>query len=105
MGDGDENKVLHPGQPKAPRDTPVFGPGDDSQGCAWMIDGRSSVLTVDANGSGTPAETLDQGRPGDRYRIYLRIVGKWRSVSWQKLQLSLPPDGLSTPSYPRGRYY
>jgi len=102
--DGDSTKVLHPGQPKAFRDTPVFGPGDDAEGCNWIIDGRSQFLTVDNNGTETPLETLEQGRPGDRYRIYLRIVGKWRTVSWQKLQTSSPP-GQTTPSYSSGRYF
>lgn len=105
--DGDPTRVLHPAEPKAGRDSPVLGPEDDAHGCNWMIDGRGELQLWEDGGEGSVrfADTLDVGRPGDQYRVRLRVAGKWRTVTWEKLQVPLLEDGATIPAFPSGRYF
>jgi len=87
--------------PKAPKQTAVHGPSASSGGHAWHIEGRTAQLAepsygaaslADAGGDGAAAGgelvdvgTLDRGLIGARYRIRLRVVGKYRLVDWERL--------------------
>jgi 3-oxoacyl-(acyl-carrier-protein) synthase len=119
--DGDSKKVLHPGWPKAGKDSQVFGPSDDetSNNLNWIIDGRGSVQEVwvpapQAEETSTAISlrrerddmgnefvlqqritpTADAGKPGDRYRVRLQTLGKWRAVNWTKLETLAINDKL-----------
>jgi hypothetical protein len=50
-----------------------------------------------------PVETLDMGKPGDKYRIHLRVNGKWRTVDWEKIEEAAPDAPL--PDSCMGRYF
>mmetsp|Transcript_53485 Transcript_53485/g.95171 ORF Transcript_53485/g.95171 Transcript_53485/m.95171 type:complete len:990 (-) Transcript_53485:202-3171(-) len=89
--DGDATKILHPSAPKAHKGTLVVGPTADS-GIAWTIDGRQSA---ELGG-------LDEGKIGDKYRIRLKIKGKYRTVDWVKLE---PEAGAVAEKVPQGTYY
>jgi polyketide synthase-associated protein len=131
--DGDSSKMLHPGWPKAGKDAPVIGPTEDdsSHGLNWMIDGRgdiqdvwkpatevaeserSSILRTEFDYSGTEyallqetVPTPDSGKPGDRYRVRLQILGKWRTVNWYRIDApSKDLKALVAPNVESGRYY
>merc|ERR1740129_16318 len=66
--DGDSKRRLHPSNPKGVKGKAVVGPDAIGRGSAWMIDAR----WVDYDEDG--------GLTGDRYRIVLRIAGKFRTV-------------------------
>mmetsp|Transcript_22709 Transcript_22709/g.48197 ORF Transcript_22709/g.48197 Transcript_22709/m.48197 type:complete len:1074 (+) Transcript_22709:101-3322(+) len=91
--DGDSSKALFPGDTKAAKGTPAIGPADDAEGCNWLLDGRGGWTTA-ADGERLPSGP-DVGLPGDRYRIELRILGKWRSVTWEKEEKSSPVLALT----------
>lgn len=128
--DGDSKKVLHPGWQKAGADSPVYGPSDDevSNGLNWIIDGRGSVQEVwvpapqaiesettvtlrrDVDDMGNEfvlqqrtLPTADVGKPGDRYRVRLHTLGKWRTVKWTKLETLAINDKLVTTE--AGKYF
>lgn len=97
--DGKYNKVLHPNAPFAAKGTSVQGPdsGEQSAGLTWLIDGRSSGLPtlVDTDKlKGTDAmkalgfkedEVTKDVEVGTKYKVRLRVAGKWRSVDWEKM--------------------
>eukprot|EP00416_Gambierdiscus_australes_P028461 CAMPEP_0171084124 /NCGR_PEP_ID=MMETSP0766_2-20121228/18127_1 /TAXON_ID=439317 /ORGANISM="Gambierdiscus australes, Strain CAWD 149" /LENGTH=463 /DNA_ID=CAMNT_0011541609 /DNA_START=81 /DNA_END=1472 /DNA_ORIENTATION=+ len=97
--DGDSNKVLHPGRPKAPSGLRVLGPVqlDEANGLNWMIDGRvvkeskAALTAALENGEGSPVDvieysTRDRGRVGDQYEVKFSIAGKYRAVCWRKVK-------------------
>nr|AQS99304.1 type I polyketide synthase [Gambierdiscus polynesiensis] len=104
--DGDSNRVLHPGRPRAPSALRVQGPVqlDEASGLNWMIDGRviresqaapQGALTDAESSTGTTADaaadvveysTRDRGRVGDQYEVKLSIAGKYRAVVWRKVK-------------------
>eukprot|EP00927_Polykrikos_kofoidii_P038815 TRINITY_DN33257_c0_g1_i1.p1 TRINITY_DN33257_c0_g1~~TRINITY_DN33257_c0_g1_i1.p1 ORF type:complete len:1086 (+),score=166.97 TRINITY_DN33257_c0_g1_i1:241-3498(+) len=43
-----------------------------------------------------PVGTADAGLLGDRYRVRLRVAGRWRSVDWQKLPTSVVDSSLGS---------
>lgn len=109
--DGDPRKCLYPELPKAPKQTAVCGPSPSSGGNAWHIEGRTHVAeqSLEAQaladiGEGEEAVraivvpqkvevgTVDRGLVGARYRICLRVSGKYRLVDWQRLS-GKPEDG------------
>lgn len=106
--DGSFKSVVHPPSPKAPKQAEVMGPDDNAEGCTWMIDGRCDLFSVqdgdDAEASSkiVSVGSADMGKPGDRYRVQLRIHGKWRQVTWTK-QVESADDTLAT--VPIGNYY
>lgn len=107
--DGDAEKVLHPGQPKMHKASGVLGPtvpGDEFPSAVssifaptWMVNGRSwreqSSEEADAQ-----LENPDLGMPGDQYKVSLEIVGKWRRVTWERVEgrqhTLVTSDGSST---------
>jgi hypothetical protein len=90
--DGDSSRVLHPGDSKAPKGSPVSGPTAemDAMGLRWMIDGRPSEWA-----EWYDDELTEIGEPGDQYRVHLYIAGKWRAVTWEKITSS-PHEGLDS---------
>jgi polyketide synthase-associated protein len=110
--DGDSTKVLHPRTAKASKDFPVLGPetdaDEDVQGLAWMIDGRGELCEYEDSGTVQTyaLESPDKGRQGDMYRVHLCIVGKWRTVSWEKIQaLPISDAAKGTWDLDLGSYY
>uniref|UniRef100_A0A7S4PZ26 Ketosynthase family 3 (KS3) domain-containing protein n=1 Tax=Alexandrium monilatum TaxID=311494 RepID=A0A7S4PZ26_9DINO len=117
--DGDAERVLHPGGARVGKETPVYGPESGILGAStWMIDGRCGWVEVPAPREGTdpagdgqaaeyrvvPVEALDAGRPGDRYRVKLRVAGKWRVVTWDKEEQAAALDN-PRPARCVGKYY
>jgi len=111
--DGDTERVLHPDVPDAAPGTPVLGPGtqDGSAAYCWMIDAREHwvpkwgevdpVSQVPTNGAVKTGESpelfwaldpsRETGKPGDRFRVRLRVAGQWRIVDWEALDAEHPP--------------
>lgn len=125
--DGDKKRVLHPGQPKMSEFSKVEGPDENVKGGVeeglsglaptWLIDGReiggsysrdalASKGMLDAVRDSDAGELVPGdgygGLPGDQYRVLLRVTGKWRMVSWEKIT-SISEDALA--SYTPGTYY
>jgi hypothetical protein len=125
--DQDQKRVLHPGFAAASRESAVLGPDEDAEG-TWMIDARCDLYglppeeSAAIEGDGAAAAeggevtettggadrivsvgTVDMGKPGDKYRIRLRIQGKWRSVDWEKVEDA--PEGAALPESCVGRYF
>mmetsp|Transcript_29945 Transcript_29945/g.54545 ORF Transcript_29945/g.54545 Transcript_29945/m.54545 type:complete len:905 (-) Transcript_29945:110-2824(-) len=111
--DGDTERVLHPGHAEGARGGLVLGPDSSVAAGAngWIIDGRTTymqrqrfddgvrafdyLLDSDATDAGdalVPVSSLDQGLPGDSYEVSVCISGKYRMVTWSRVetqQLSL----------------
>lgn len=85
----------------------MLGPAsaDDSAGLSWLLDGRDGRIPEEKSESGAlvPAgqQSFRSGSPGDKYRIYLRVAGKYRTVEWERLpaQASAPPEKLPDAQY------
>jgi len=98
--DGSSSRALHPDEPNAPPCTRVFGPdkhsdcGVGASALNWLVDGSA-----------------DGGGPGDRYRVSLRVAGKWQLVDWerQRDEPDASPDAggarAPLPDAGRGRYF
>jgi hypothetical protein len=90
--DGDRSQTLHPGGSKAESGSAVEGPDVFSyvEGFMWQVDGRPRVAEkpqiTDGETGYCEVDTPYTGVPGDRYRIELAILGKWRTVTWEKLE-------------------
>lgn len=114
--DGESHRVLHPGHAKGFKDTTVFGPDSMGHGCNWVIDGRqelpavkipkelgqesvlmkTSAAPLTEGSSGTSKRpAADFGMPGDSYRVELRISGRWRNVTWEKLPAGHPKASMA----------
>ncbi|CAJ1444453.1 unnamed protein product, partial [Effrenium voratum] len=82
--------------------------------CNWVIDGRQELLAVkipkelgdksllpkalteeEPVQDGQKFPSADYGMPGDSYRITLRITGRWRNVTWEKLPAGHPQARIS----------
>lgn len=110
--DGDSARALRPARPEARPGTAAVGPevpgAAGSRDFEWLLDARESwvpVLTTDTRA--LEDDELDnlstqqvvqrrqlrfardplapEGRPGDRFRIRMRVAGRWRMVDWTKL--------------------
>ncbi|CAE8642132.1 unnamed protein product [Polarella glacialis] len=129
--DGDPNRVLHPGQAKGYKNSNVFGPDSLGHGCNWLIDGCTELPAApaspqireledllpswQANGDSAASSkpSADFGLPGDRYRVQLRVIGRWRTVTWERLpseqraELATRRDqaGLLAQGQRQGHYY
>jgi hypothetical protein len=108
--DGSETRILHPSLPSARQGTPVIGPVRLSDGAAfsWAIDGRPWANTADGGNEVVPAtprsaptDHADVGKIGDKYRVHLRIAGKYRTVEWEKLASK---EGAAPEKVPEGTY-
>jgi len=118
--DGDPSRVLHPGGPKMPQGSPVLGPDTEVKGGGeaalngstptWVIDGRQqpearSSLPLahtglaDAGAVGADAIQAEACQPGDQYRVLLHVTGRWRMVTWERMQTR------SAAPVPMGTYY
>jgi hypothetical protein len=107
MLDKDKNRTLHPQVAKGIKGCAVDGPDGNQTNC-WRIVGINQVVE---NG-GTPAlsdeggaksgmlelTSGDSGKPGDKYRIMLKVAGKFKTVVWEKLGES-SPDSVTAGSY------
>lgn len=129
--DGSDMKVLHPQSYKATKGTEVFGPVRSEEvetDFTWLIDGRGSQAlqisapseatdlakaststlavpgTVDSLGKVVPFGHEDKGLPGDKYRVRLHIAGKWRTVTWSKIEAQAPNAQLALQA-PLAKYY
>lgn len=126
--DGDSDRILHPGAPRAPSGSVAYGPSgpQGAEGLKWMIDGQS--VTYRSEHQAGPAEapittassvalqkappteaipfsTRDTGNPGDQYEIQLLVAGKYRAVSWKKVSpLANGTESSHDPSI-IGKYY
>jgi len=115
--DGDPGRVLHPGRPKMSEFSAVYGPDEGVKGGAevgrtgqaptWLIDGREvpgsySREVKESDSAGLVCGDGYGALPGDQYRVLLRVTGKWRMVSWDKVT-SISEDALAT--YTPGTYY
>eukprot|EP00408_Alexandrium_pacificum_P059607 CAMPEP_0171166546 /NCGR_PEP_ID=MMETSP0790-20130122/6749_1 /TAXON_ID=2925 /ORGANISM="Alexandrium catenella, Strain OF101" /LENGTH=1041 /DNA_ID=CAMNT_0011631355 /DNA_START=35 /DNA_END=3160 /DNA_ORIENTATION=+ len=125
--DGDPKRVLHPGQIKASEFSQVLGPDEDFKGGGemgrsgmaptWLIDGREISgsyskealatkgmldLVKDSDASGLVSGDGYGGQPGDQYRVLLRVTGKWRMLTWEKVK-AVSQESLAT--YTPGNYY
>jgi polyketide synthase-associated protein len=101
--DGNFSKAMHPGLPSGGSGGLVYGPVDREEcgGLNWVIDGRPQQMVKPAP-SDSGAEALmdyysvkgkDFGMPGDMYHITLQVSGKWRTVTWEKVDSKEPvPD-------------
>lgn len=118
--DADKGKTLHPGQSKGPKTSRVHGPESGVRGLSWRIDGQSQYYEVSAaGGEAASAESAmalqvatsgagkyyemaspDTGKVGDKYRVHLKIAGKFRTVTWEKLAEQAEPSDV-----PSGTYY
>lgn len=99
--DGDSTRMLHPMTPDAGKGMPVMGPDENAAGFNWTIDGRPSYEGMESITEGTEIATIkdmDAGNPGDQYRVHLQIAGKWRMVTWDKLE-------SKSVEIPKGKYY
>jgi hypothetical protein len=73
--DGDSERVLHPEWQQAYSGAGVAGPHSQAQAygftwsvCPWKL------------------HSAEDGNESDKYRIVLRVVGMWRSVTWSKIR-------------------
>jgi len=78
--DGDRDRALCPGAAHALHGSAVHGPVDCDEGASWM---------------------LDSSNPGDRYRVSLKIAGKYRAVTWEKAYTVSEKDEMQL----SGSYY
>lgn len=118
--DGDSQRVLHPGQTWGPKSSLVYGPSDApaAGASAWAIDGRRQLASggrgggapalmgeeasIEGAASGSLVDTTDTAEPGEAFRVRLRIAGKWRVVTWEKIG-PINPD--LAPERSDGGYY
>jgi hypothetical protein len=110
--DGEKQKALHPGELKAGKHARVLGPEDTLAFNTWMLDGRPLSMWKNwgapalTNGGGeggwdeVQVVTPDTGSVGDKYRIRLRLSGKFRTVEWEKLE-----EKAELAEIPKGQYY
>jgi len=104
--DGDSMRILHPYVPEAGRVSAAAGPEAALQFLSWIIDGRAPKRKEDLKAL-TSSATLVDGAPGakaivpdsfdsndneeseaeigDRYRVRLRVQGRWKMVDWERL--------------------
>jgi len=114
--DGDYEKALHPGKSKAEAGTPVYGPSKPDWNSSWLIDGRSSWNAFEAqqaNGAESGSAdglawfevgSRDKGAPGQQYQVKLLISGKYRVVTWDKVE-QVQIEDRTTATCIEGKYY
>jgi len=107
--DGDQDRVLHPGIKRGEVDARVRGPSSHSEACAlgWVIDGRPRRSPGER---GEPADSSvqqlpnpDSAQPGDQFRVKLEIKGRYRAVTWERLEQSNVQRNCLSKTM--GRYY
>nr|AQS99229.1 type I polyketide synthase [Gambierdiscus excentricus] len=99
--DGDKAKSLHPDMLVGHKGAPVVGPDHRVRGYNWRVTGSSEYVQPiepkPTSGEGgeievaaTDLKVVSVGAPhlgqiGDQYRVHLKIAGKFRSVTWEKV--------------------
>nr|AQS99258.1 type I polyketide synthase [Gambierdiscus excentricus] len=115
--DQDMERVLHPRYPQASSGSTVTGPAtsEEAAGYTWAIDARpvhalavagatSSVAIADKEAPGTSVvKATSKDKPGDMYEVKLSVAGKYRAVTWKKVE-SAGADALKDPAV-QGTYY
>jgi len=115
--DGDAKRILHPGGPQAAKASTVYGPDANAKGLNWRITGRpltqaaasgqgaltesaaaGAVLALHDLGSASAVEA-NEGQAGDRYRVSLKIAGKYQMVTWTKLPGAADTSKSGSSSY------
>jgi polyketide synthase-associated protein len=98
--DGSDSRRLHPPVQAARKGSAVLGPVKDASGLSWQIDGRPWAKE-DSDEEAEAKQSLDFGKIGDKYRIHLRVAGKYRTVEWEKLE---DQAGATPERVPEGTY-
>lgn len=103
--DGNKAKTLYPESAYGMKDAVVHGPSPESEtfGKCWQIDGRYKMITVPylEEDDGTTTDQIvptdygpvkaykvpsnDQAEPGDVFEVKLEVIGKYRTVTWEKV--------------------
>jgi len=78
--DGDRESVLCPGAAQAIQGSAVEGPVTSAEATTWVIGGSN---------------------PGDCYKVSLKISGKFRAVTWERVHATSQKDEMQL----SGRYY
>jgi len=113
MIDASAEKILYPPFYRAPKGTEIMGPTpseDVGRGGTWLIEARGAAgLPQLPNGAITEAGegqavTPDEGQPGDRYKVCLHTAGKWRTVTWSKVEAT-EGESAALSTVPVARYY
>lgn len=117
--DGDPGKVLHPPAPNSFKGTTVVGPDGAMRFDCWTIDAtiykgeehepadapEEGILVA---GTGQKLLTMvdvgaeDFGEAGDLYEVKLHVSGKWRMVTWEKMEKDKnmrPSPSIATSQY------
>lgn len=111
--DGEKDRILHPGTERGLVEGKVYGPHSyrDASGFGWAIDTR---VRYAASGRGLtfdnhPDPSLpnlpgpDAGNPGDQFRVRLQVKGRFRAVTWERLDSRM----VQRNGFPKtmGKYY
>uniref|UniRef100_A0A7S0A995 Ketosynthase family 3 (KS3) domain-containing protein n=1 Tax=Pyrodinium bahamense TaxID=73915 RepID=A0A7S0A995_9DINO len=94
--DGEKTRALHPDVPRAHKGVGVTGPDHGVRGLNWRITSSTGSVhapealkmiaaspEADLKVVAVGAADLDQ--VGDQYRVHLKIAGKFRTVTWEKV--------------------
>jgi hypothetical protein len=124
--DKDGEEVLHPEDTGMGANSTVYGPvqKEECDDCYWTIDGRESIVpgyqsaiegeaasgnewTLEVAGykeglEWTEVGSRDTGLPGDMYHVTLKMAGKWKTVTWDKVTTE---DDRDEKNAPAGKYY
>nr|AQS99306.1 type I polyketide synthase [Gambierdiscus excentricus] len=100
--DGDPDFALHPAEIAGSSGTTALGPSAGAQAYRWLIDSRVKLYALQdevpkPEGAQTSSVVLPSKSKvenvyestagmGDRYLVKLSIAGKWRAVSWDKVE-------------------
>jgi len=105
--DGEKDRILHPHSFKGRGEEKVQGPHAFCQAAVfgWVIDTRPPPVEGNALVPATDEVSLplDDGDPGDEFEVKLQVKGRFRSVTWERLDSkNVQRNGL-----PRtmGRYF
>jgi len=105
--DADPQRRLHPEWPRATSGSAVWGPEAAGKGLYWRIAGRGAAAAMsdarDGGGGSTEVggavSSTDDGQVGAKYRARLKICGKYRTVTWEKLDQAPNPSRAAAGSY------
>jgi hypothetical protein len=81
--DGDSKRCLHPGDAWGV----VEGPEEVDLHQAWVVDGRPSYMWKE-DGSVVEIAKPDTALIGTKYNIALRCLGQYRTVEWEKADVT-----------------
>mmetsp|Transcript_23200 Transcript_23200/g.65843 ORF Transcript_23200/g.65843 Transcript_23200/m.65843 type:complete len:1042 (-) Transcript_23200:215-3340(-) len=116
--DADPDRVLHPRQGfQAASGSTVGGPSEsfEAAGMYWVVGGSSPELPA-LGADGPTGSIADKeaptsvaipeaagDKPGDKYEVTLSVAGKYRAVTWKKVE-EAEADALKDPEV-QGKYY